>query len=176
MIHRLILAIVFAVLSVSCATAQLSSNDSLFTELKKQDSLFFERGFNQCDFEYMEFHITDDINFYHDQAGYQDRNIFLEKMRKNICSNPGQKPIRKVDENSLQVFPLYSNGKLYGAIQSGTHHFYLRSEKEEVWTGKARFTHTWLLESGIWRLSVVLSYDHQDSQPPQPDPARMNMR
>jgi CubicO group peptidase (beta-lactamase class C family) len=171
MTHRLNLTIVLTVLPVFFVRAQINSNEPLFTELKKQDSIFFERGFNQCDLDYLGDHITEDIKFYHDQAGFQDRNTFLENMRKNICSNSGQKPIRKVDENSFQVFPLYSNGKLYGAIQSGTHQFYLRSEQGEVWTGMARFTHTWLLENGIWKLSVVLSYDHRDTIPSHQDDA-----
>ncbi len=165
MIHRVILTVFLATLMVWGASAQLSPGDPLFAELKKQDSLFFERGFNQCDIGYMESHITSDIRFYHDQAGFQDRATFLEKMRNNICSNDGQKPIRKVHENSLQAFPLYSDGILYGAIQTGTHQFYRRNGTSEVWTGIARFTHTWLLENGVWKLSVVLSYDHQNTKP-----------
>jgi CubicO group peptidase (beta-lactamase class C family) len=63
----------------------------------------------------------------------------------------------------LEVFPLYNDGNLYGAIQKGIHHFYLReSGKEDIWTSTAKFTHIWVLESKTWKLSEVLSYDHHD--------------
>jgi hypothetical protein len=143
--------------------AQVHRDAELFRDLKIQDSIFFERGFNQCDMDYLESHIADDLKFYHDQSGFQNRNTFFENTKKYICSHSKQKPIRKVDTNSLEVFPLHNNGKRYGAIQTGIHHFYLREEgKEDVWTSTAKFTHIWILENEIWKLSEVLSYDHQD--------------
>ena len=76
-----------------------------------------------------------DLKFYHDQSGFQDRNAFFENTRKYICADLKKKPIRKVESSSLEVFPLYDNGELYGAIQNGIHHFYLReNDKEDVWT------------------------------------------
>lgn len=143
--------------------AQLSKSDSLFKVLAVQDSILFERGFNQCDLEYLKKHITEDLKFYHDQGGFQDRKTFLENTQKYICGNPEQKPIRKVDASTLEVFPLYNNGKLYAAIQKGIHHFYIREKgKEDVQTSTARFTHVWVLDNETWKLSEVLSYDHRD--------------
>ena len=149
---------------ISCtAQAQVKKDSNLFTELKKQDSIFFERGFNQCDMNYLGSHIADDLKFYHDQSGFQDRDAFFENTQKYICSGSVKKPIRKVDTNSLEVFPLYNNGELYGAIQKGVHHFYLRETgKDDIWTSTAKFTHVWVLENKIWKLSEVLSYDHHD--------------
>jgi len=142
---------------------QVSKDAELFKTLKIQDSVFFERGFNQCDIEYLENVVADDLKFYHDQSGFQDRKLFFENTRKYICGSSDQKPIRKVEESSLVVYPLYNNGKLYGAIQHGEHHFYIREKgKEDVYTSSARFTHVWLLENGVWKLSEVLSYDHRN--------------
>ena len=59
-----------------------------------EDSIFFEKGFNQCDFTYLEDHIAKSFTFYHDQGGIQDRELFFENTRKNICANSIQKPIR----------------------------------------------------------------------------------
>ncbi|MGV4414001.1 serine hydrolase [Chryseobacterium sp. T1] len=144
--------------------AQIDKNSALFLELKKQDSLFFERGFNQCDLVYLEKTVDDQLKFYHDNGGFQDKKIFLERMKQNVCSNSDQKPIRKVIESSLQVFPLYNDGVLYGAIQSGDHQFYTREKnKEDVLNGHAKFTTVWLKKNDSWLLSDVLSYDHKPS-------------
>ena len=153
----------FLAISIFSAIAQIDRNLALFIDLKKQDSIFFERSFNLCDLEYLNKAVHKDLIFFHDQGGIQNRNDFVENTKKNICSNPNQKPIRKLEENSLQVFPLYNNGKLYGAIQSGIHNFYIREpNKEDVHTSRAKFTHVWLLENGDWLLKEVLSYDHND--------------
>jgi CubicO group peptidase (beta-lactamase class C family) len=166
MAKRIFFSTVFLLLCVYSTQAQIDRNSPLFIELRQQDSIFFERGFNQCDMAYLEQAVADDLKFYHDQSGFQDRKAFLENTRKNICSNPAKKPIRKVDEASLEVFPLYNNGKLYGAIQHGIHHFYIRETgKDDLWTGTARFSSVWLLEKGIWKLSEVLSYDHHEPRP-----------
>ena len=152
---------------IHLAKAQVQENSSLFQDLKAQDSVFFERGFNRCDLDYLKNQVKDDLRFYHDQGGFQDKTKFLESTANNICGSPAQKPIRKVDGESLDVFPLYSDGKLYGAIQSGIHHFYIREkDKKDLWTSTARFTHLWILEKESWKLTEVLSYDHQSTTPP----------
>lgn len=156
-------SLAFLTLAVFSAQAQLDKNSDLFIELKKQDSIFFESGFNHCDLEYLESHIAEDLKFYHDKGGFQDKKAFLENTKKYICSDSEQKPIRKVAANSLEVFPLFTDGQLYGAIQKGIHHFYLREKgKEEIWTGTAKFTTVWLKKEANWIMSTVLSYDHQD--------------
>ena len=160
---QLFFSAAFLTLSILNAIGQVDINSDLFIEFKKQDSIFFERGFNQCDMEYLKNHIADDLKFYHDQSGFQDRNAFFENTQKYICSNSEKKPIRKVDAASLEVFPLYNNGELYGVIQKGVHNFYLReSGQEDLQTSTAKFTSVWILDDEIWKISEVLSYDHQD--------------
>lgn len=143
--------------------AQEDKNSDLFNTLKIQDSIFFEKGFNQCDLNYLRSHVADNLKFYHDQSGFQDKKTFFENTEKYICSNPDKKPIRKVAPSSLEVFPLYKNGKLYGAIQKGKHSFYIREKgKKDIKTSVAFFTHIWLLKDKEWILSDALSYNHQD--------------
>ena len=162
-IKTIAFAFVLTVFSALQLDAQVDKKSDLFNTLKNQDSIFFERGFNKCDLEYLDKHITYDLKFYHDQSGFQDKNAFFENTQKYICSDSEKKPIRKVDANSLEVFPLYNNGKLYGAIQKGIHHFYLRENgKDDIWTSTAKFTHVWVIENEIWKLSEVLSFDHHD--------------
>lgn len=163
MTHRITSTVLLLFITVSTVIAQIDKKSTLFIELKQQDSLFFEKSFNQCDIAYLESRIVRDLKFYHDQSGFQDRNKFFENIKQYICAPSTKKPIRKVDVNSLQVFPLYNNGKLYGAIQMGVHHFYSREQgKDDVHTSTAKFTHVWLMDEGIWKLSEVLSYDHQE--------------
>ncbi len=159
------LSILFFTFYAFIAQGQISNSDSLFLELETQDSIFFERGFNNCDIEYLRKHLTADLKFYHDQSGFQDRRIFFENTQKYICNGNPKKPIRKLKDGSLEVFPLYNNGELYGAIQHGIHHFYLREEgKEDLYTSTAKFTTVWIKEDGLWKMSNVLSYDHHNAQ------------
>lgn len=147
---------------INFAFAQESKNSELFLTLQRQDSVFFARGFNQCDFEYLEKMTHKDLVFYHDRGGIQDKQKFLENTQKNLCSNPDKKPIRKVRNESLEVFPLYDNGVLYGVVQNGIHDFYIREpKKEDQYMGTAKFTHVYLLINKEWILKEVLSFDHK---------------
>lgn len=146
----------------SCIFAQASKDSELFISLKKHDSIFFEKSFNQCDIAFLEKAIHPDLVFYHDQGGIQNKKTFLENVKKNICGSGAQKPIRKVKPESLEVYPLYSEGKLYGVVQTGIHDFYLReANKPDVLTSEAKFTHVYLLINNQWVLKEVLSFDHK---------------
>lgn len=161
MFKRFFSAFLILLLFSGNINAQIDKNSPLFLELKKQDSIFFERGFNGCDLAYLEKSVDNDLKFYHDKGGGQDKKLFLERTKENICSNPNQKPIRKVISESLEVFPLYNNGDLYGAIQSGEHQFYIREpNKKDVLGGQAKFTTVWTKKDGNWIMSDILSYDH----------------
>lgn len=147
----------------SCAAwGQVAKDSDLFKTMEQQDRTFFERGFNACDLDYLESAVHPELRFYHDQGGFQDRKTFFDNTRKYICGNVERKPIRKVDASSLDVFPLHQDGVLYGAIQTGLHHFYLREAgKPDVHTSSARFTHVYVLVDQRWLLKEVLSYDHR---------------
>jgi CubicO group peptidase (beta-lactamase class C family) len=158
----LLFTIIFILLSTS-SNAQISKHSELFIELKKTDSLFFEEGFNKCNFEILETYIPSNFEFYHDENGTQNREQFLSAFRESICSNTERKPIRKVVEGSLEVFRLKNNGATYGAIQKGIHLFYIKEPNKELYlTNVAKFTSLWNLENGKWKLSRALSYDHKE--------------
>ncbi len=148
--------------------AHLSAEEKkseVFAALKLHDNTFFERAFNQCDIAYLEKAIAKDFRMYHDTGGAQTRNEFVGNFKKNMCSNPDKKVIRRVEENSLSVFPLFNNGILYGAIQNGIHHFYGRErDKQDVHQGTARFTHLYLREGEQWILKEALSYEHTEGK------------
>lgn len=141
---------------------QIKQSDDLFVVLKKLDTELFEQGFNQCHLENLKNIVTDDLEFYHDKGGFQDKAMFLKSMKDNICSTPNHKPIRKLIADSLAVFPLYKDGVLYAAMQKGIHEFYIKEPNKEIYpTGVARFTLLWVLNNKVWKLKRIFSYDHK---------------
>lgn len=158
-----LLVAISLLLASQCIVAQVAKSSDLFQALKKQDSIFFERSFNLCDLAYLSKAIHPDIVFYHDQGGVQNRAQFMEAVKNNICGDSTSKPIRKIVKESMEVFPMYNNGVLYAALQTGVHDFYIRERnKPDQHTSRARFTHLYVLEKGEWLLKEVLSYDHRD--------------
>ena len=160
---KLTLNVLYCLLLFAPAYGQ--QNDStlqeLFLELKQKDSLVFNLGFNECDTAQLRVLISDDFEFYHDQSGLLDSKENFIRNIPNLC-NVNYKPTRVLVDGSMEVFPLYSNGELYGAIQKGVHEFYGEEPgKPKYLTSTAKFTHVWMLGNGEWKLKRVLSYDHQ---------------
>ncbi len=101
--------------------AQVDKNSDLFNTLKAKDSILFKIGFNECEVEKSAELLTDDLEFYHDNSGVSNsKEEFIEAMKSGICrANNPKKVYRFLVEGSLEVFPMYDNGKLYGALQNG---------------------------------------------------------
>ena len=161
-----ILKTLFLIFTINSTSAQVSIETDLYKDLKARDSLLFDLGFNECKIDEFEGFVSDDLEFYHDQGGLTtNKENFLRAVRNNICSNAAMKPIRKLVPGSLQVFPLYGNGKLYGAIQKGIHDFYIKEPNREIYkTSSAKFTHVWMMKDKEWVLKRVLSYDHKNPE------------
>jgi hypothetical protein len=87
----------------------------------------------------------------------------MEVMKTGICKPSNTyKARRELIKGSLQVFPLYDNGVLYGAIQTGEHQFFEKNlDQPEKIGSLAKFTHLWILENNVWKLKRILSYDHK---------------
>ncbi|MGB4771926.1 MAG: serine hydrolase [Chitinophagaceae bacterium] len=150
------------IISSISSYGQVAENSSLFRELKSADSLVFDEGFNSCRIDILQNIMHPDLQFMHDQNGIQSREEFFKGFKESICSDPNVKPIRKLVKGSLKVFPLMNEGKIYGAIQTGIHEFYIAEPGKDLrFTVNGKFTHTWLLENGKWKLFRALSYDHQ---------------
>ncbi|MDT0295030.1 nuclear transport factor 2 family protein [Mesonia ostreae] len=127
-----------------------------------KDSLLFDVGFNTCDISQFEVLMSEDLEFYHDKSGTSNKQEFLSNLRNGLCSRPNTyQSRRELVKKSVEIYPLYKNSKLYGAIQTATHRFYekVASEKERF-ASSAKFTHLWLLENGAWKLTRSLSYAH----------------
>lgn len=147
------------------AYAQVGNNTALYKTILSQDSLLFDVGFNHCDIKQFEQLLSDHFEFYHDKNGIADRNKFLSDLRTGLCKDPEQYQARRqLVKESTEIFALYNPGKpgtVYGAIQNGVHQFYERQKGQPESTGgSARFSHLWLLENGVWKLSRSYSYEH----------------
>ncbi|WP_208889745.1 nuclear transport factor 2 family protein [Polaribacter sejongensis] len=102
--------------------AQVDTNSALFKTLKSKDSIIFKRAFNNCEVEKISPIIADNFEFYHDVGGIQNKAEFIDTIKKNLCTNPGNNT-RQLVANSLEVYQLNNNGVIYGAIQKGKHTF-----------------------------------------------------
>jgi hypothetical protein len=144
------------------AHAQVSNNSELFATLKSCDARLFDVGYNMHDIKPFEELISDNFEFYHDKGGATvGKAAFLDSIRNGIFNLPYHAR-RELVPGSLVVYRMEKNGVLYGAIQMGEHRFFaLEPGKPEYQTGHALFTHLWLLEDGQWKLSRILSYDHE---------------
>ncbi|MFD2916017.1 nuclear transport factor 2 family protein [Psychroserpens luteus] len=143
-------------------SAQSNEYSEVYNTLKANDSLIFERAFNHCELQHLEYLIPEDFEFYHDKAGILDsKEAFIKVMQDGICnSNNTTKSTRELVGN-LEMFPLYNNGKLYGALQNGIHKFFETTNGNKVSGSTAKFSHLWILENDKWYLKRVISFDHQ---------------
>ena len=136
-----------------------TQQNSLEKTIQKHDSLFWN-GYNKCDLSVFKHYVTDDFEFFHDKGGLTSgKELFLKSISENLCNTSNTWKLRReVAEGSEQIFPLNS----YGAILRGEHKFYLIEDgKKEKLIETAKFTHIWKNDQGVWRMSRVLSFDHQ---------------
>jgi ketosteroid isomerase-like protein len=155
-------------LSFGSGVAQLDKTTMVYQQLKAKDSLLFRAAFDLCDSQTMADLFTEDFEFYHDRVGITlGRDNFLESFQQNceLRDPDGPQPAKRMlIPGSLEVYPLYKNGTLYGAIQHGVHRFEFLNEEGVYQRGDiARFTHIWVKSDGKWKIKRELSYDHQPS-------------
>jgi hypothetical protein len=141
--------------------AQNKTADDEMKEVLALDSTFWQH-YNNCNIDAMCSFFTDDIEFYHDKGGILNGlDNVLATSKRNLCSNDNFRLRREMVAGSEKVFPMKDGEKLYGAILSGQHVFYiLEKGKEPRLDGLARFTHLLLKTESGWKMSRVLSYDH----------------
>jgi hypothetical protein len=141
---------------------ELEENKKLTATILHSDSLFW-KSYNECNINENARYFTNDILFYHDKGGVTKGGKALkDALKNNICGNPHQKVRREPVAGTVKVFPMRNGNKIYGAILSGEHYFYVIEDgKPEKREGLANFTHLWLLENNEWRMSTVLSYNHR---------------
>lgn len=162
-IKSLLLSSIGILLVSGIATAQVEKSSELHKILKAKDSILFKIGFNKCEVEKSAELMYDDLEFYHDKGGITNsKEEFVSIMKNGICNDKNPKKVyRFLVEESLDVFPMYNNGKLYGALQNGKHFFSTdKNMTYEKTDNYALFSHLWILEDNEWKLKRVISYNH----------------
>ena len=126
--------------------------------ITKLDSDFWT-SYNACDLDHFSTFLTEDLEFYHDKAGLTKTSFkLMDQIANGLCGDENVRLRREAIDGSVRVYPLNN----YGAIITGEHVFYLREKgKAEKLIEKAKFTHVWKFENEQWRMSRVLSFDHQ---------------
>ena len=126
--------------------------NALFDTIKSLDAKLF-RAYNQCDLSVLGSMVSDDLEFYHDQTGLSvGKAPFLAAIKQNICG----KVQRSLLESTLEVYPL----KGYGAVETGIHRFHHPNESGNI--GDAKFVTIWHDDNGTWKVSRVISYEHNE--------------
>ena len=125
------------------------------------DSAFWN-AYNNCDTGAFKNFVADDVEFYHDKGGITlGAKALIESLNKNICGNTNQRIRREAVAGTVKVYPMHDGNKIYGAIISGEHLFYLTANgKPEYLDGQANFNQLWLMQNGNWKMKQILSYNH----------------
>lgn len=158
---RNFICLVFACLLSTGVIAQhtyVNNSKDLTSTIVELDSLFWVT-YNTCNLEQMRSFFSKDLEFYHDKGGLTTSpESLIESMKKGICLNDNSRLRRELVKSSLKVYPLNN----YGAILTGEHIFYIKEKgKPERPEGIAKFTHIWQHKNKEWKMTRVLSYDHQ---------------
>jgi hypothetical protein len=148
----LVPALILLAFSRYPADAQSSAQpDPLFQTIQSLDTKLFD-AYNHCDLATLGVMVSDDLEFYHDQTGLSvGKAPFLAAIKQNICG----KVQRVLLQDTLEVHPL----KGYGAVEIGVHRFHHPGHPEDG-VGDARFVTLWQNKDGVWRVTRVISYDH----------------
>lgn len=124
--------------------------DPLFKTIQSLDTKLFD-AYNHCDLTTLGAMVSDDLEFYHDQTGLSvGKEPFLAAIKQNICG----KVQRDLLPDTLEVYPL----KGYGAVEIGIHRFHHPGSPDNV--GDAKFVTLWQNKDGVWRVTRVISYNH----------------
>lgn len=159
---RVTLCSAILIIIVICPTFKSYSQESgdLYDRIAQMDSLYFSAQ-NACDLEKYASYLSEDFEFFHDKGGFtaskddemKDMAIFCGKAQRT------RQPLRRaLVKGSLKVYPMDN----YGALEFCDHVFYLQiNDGTEKVVGSGKMTALWKLINGEWKLTRVISYDHQ---------------
>jgi hypothetical protein len=138
---------------LASTTAAEAAPDALFRTIQTLDTQLFD-AYNRCDLEKFGSFMADDLEFYHDKTGLsRGRPALVEAIKNNICG----KVTRELLPGTLEVYPIAG----YGAVELGVHRFHHPGQETADSIGEAKFIHLWQNKDGAWKVTRVISFDHQ---------------
>lgn len=151
---------IFMLTVLTLTTQKSQAQDSDLTETILQQDALFWAAYNDCQIDKMASYFVDDLEFYHDKGGLTNSKSELKNtLKTGLCGDPKSTLRREAIAETVKVYPLNN----YGAIITGEHIFYRNKEgKDEYPEESAKFTHIWKFENNTWKMTRVLSYDHQE--------------
>lgn len=162
---NLLLTLFAAQAAATSPPVTIPAQPALTEQISRADAELFELSFVlPCDVPRFRAMLTDDIEFYHDKAGFNVRKaddfvaIYAGQCTARADAT-ATRSRRELVASTLHIDPVPG----WGAIETGEHLFYERqgTDGAETLVGRARFAHLWVLgQDGKWRLSRVLSYAH----------------
>ena len=139
--------------SITHLQAQTPASDPLFQTIQSLDTQLFD-AYNHCNLEKFGSLLADDLEFYHDKTGLtRGRPALIEGIKNNICG----KVTRELVPGTLEVYPIAN----YGAVEIGVHRFHHPGHENTESVGEAKFIHLWQNKDGVWKITRVISFDHQ---------------
>jgi Domain of unknown function (DUF4440) len=131
----------------------IKSQEELTRAITTLDAELFA-AYNTCDLEKFGSLIDENIEFYHDKGGLAvGKKALVEGIKNNICG----KVTRELVAGSLEVYPIAH----YGAVEIGVHRFLHPWTQDHGVVGEAKFIHLWQYKEGAWRVTRVISFDHE---------------
>lgn len=144
-------------LSLRCFAQQ---SGELYDEIRKMDSLYFSAQ-NDCDLKKYASFLSEDFEFFHDKGGYTASKDDEMKGMAIFCGKEqrGRQALRRVlIDGTLKVYPMDD----YGALEFCDHVFYLQiKDGTEKVVGSGKMTALWKLINKEWKLTRIVSYNHQ---------------
>lgn len=148
----LVLLLAFSLWGHRVAAQSDEHPTQLYDTIKSLDAKLFD-AYNHCDLAVLGSMVSDDLEFYHDQTGLSvGKAPFLAAIKQNICG----KVQRTLIEKTLEVYPL----KGYGAVEIGVHRFHHPNDPDNL--GDAKFVTIWHDDNGAWKVTRVISYEHNE--------------
>ena len=131
----------------------IKSQEELTRAITALDKQLFD-AYNTCNIDKLGTLVVDYLEFYHDKTGLAvGKQTFLDAIKNNICG----KVTRELVPGTLEVYPLHG----YGAVELGVHRFYHPGTQDHDVVGEAKFVQLWQYKDGAWKLTRVISYDHE---------------